>query len=88
MNSQQLWAGPLVTGLQVLLCMCNVVCPSVCLSACMVCLSVYLSVDLVPLCAGVFMRDVTLFNEGNPKRLRNGLLNFSKLRTLVVMVSE
>ena len=35
---------------------------------------------------GVFMRDVTLCNEGTPKKLRNGLYNFSKLRTLVMMV--
>ena len=33
------------------------------------------------------MRDVTLYNEGNPKRLKNGLLNFAKLRALVMMVS-
>ena len=37
--------------------------------------------------SGVFMRDVTLYNEGNPKRLKNGLLNFAKLRALVMMVS-
>jgi hypothetical protein len=36
---------------------------------------------------GVFMRDVTLCNYGNPKKLKNGLYNFSKLRILVQMVS-
>lgn len=35
---------------------------------------------------GVFMRDVTLCNYGNPKKLKNGLFNFSKLRILVQMV--
>ena len=37
---------------------------------------------------GVFMRDVTLCNYGNPKKLRNGLYNFSKLRILVQMVNK
>ena len=37
--------------------------------------------------SGVFMRDVTLCNYGNPKKLKNGLFNFSKLRILVQMVS-
>ena len=32
------------------------------------------------------MRDITLCNYGNPKKLRNGLCNFSKLRILVQMV--
>ena len=36
---------------------------------------------------GVFMRDITLCNEGTPKKLKNGLYNFSKLRNLVMMVS-
>ena len=34
------------------------------------------------------MRDITLCNEGTPKKLKNGLYNFSKLRTLVMMVSD
>ena len=29
------------------------------------------------------MRDLTFFNDGNNKRLKNGLYNFSKLRTMV-----
>lgn len=33
------------------------------------------------------MRDITLCNEGTPKKLKNGLYNFAKLRTLVSMVS-
>lgn len=33
------------------------------------------------------MRDVTLCNYGNPKKLKNGLYNFSKLRILVQMVT-
>ena len=33
------------------------------------------------------MRDITLCNEGTPKKLKNGLYNFSKLRNLVMMVS-
>ncbi|XP_019849732.1 PREDICTED: uncharacterized protein LOC100632362 isoform X1 [Amphimedon queenslandica] len=37
---------------------------------------------------GVFMRDVTLCNYGNPKKLKNGLFNFSKLRILVQMFDE
>ena len=32
------------------------------------------------------MRDLTFFNEGNPKHLSNGLINFSKLRALVLKV--
>ena len=32
------------------------------------------------------MRDLTFFNEGNQKLLSNGLINFSKLRTLVQKV--
>ncbi|XP_019863851.1 PREDICTED: ras-specific guanine nucleotide-releasing factor 1-like [Amphimedon queenslandica] len=34
------------------------------------------------------MRDVTLCNYGNPKKLKNGLFNFSKLRILVQMFDE
>ena len=41
---------------------------------------------LISTSLGVFMRDITLCNEGTPKKLKNGLYNFSKLRTLVVMV--
>ena len=41
----------------------------------------------ISLYIGVFMRDVTLCNEGTPKKLKNGLYNFSKLRNLVAMVS-
>ena len=37
---------------------------------------------------GVFMRDLTFFNDGNTKRLKNGLYNFSKLRTMVYKVSS
>lgn len=33
------------------------------------------------------MRDLTFFNDGNHKTLKNGLLNFSKLRTMVYKVS-
>ena len=33
------------------------------------------------------MRDLTFFNDGNKKRLKNGLYNFSKLRTMVYKVS-
>jgi len=36
---------------------------------------------------GVFMRDLTFFNDGNQKALKNGLLNFSKLRTIVLKVN-
>lgn len=36
---------------------------------------------------GVFMRDLTFFNDGNKKRLKNGLYNFSKLRTMVYKVN-
>ena len=35
---------------------------------------------------GVFMRDLTFFNDGNNKKLKNGLYNFSKLRTMVYKV--
>ena len=38
------------------------------------------------LLVGVFMRDLTFFNEGNHKHLSNGLINFSKIRTLVLKV--
>ena len=37
---------------------------------------------------GVFMRDLTFFNDGNQKTLRNGLINFSKLRTIVLKVTS
>lgn len=37
-------------------------------------------------CAGVYIRDLTLFNIGNEKTLKNGLLNFSKIRTMVLKV--
>ena len=37
---------------------------------------------------GVFMRDITFFNDGNHKTLRNGLLNFSKLRSMVSKVRQ
>jgi len=33
------------------------------------------------------MRDLTFFNDGNQKALKNGLLNFSKLRTIVLKVN-
>ena len=36
--------------------------------------------------AGVYIRDLTLFNIGNEKTLKNGLLNFSKIRTMVIKV--
>ena len=32
------------------------------------------------------MRDLTFFNDGNRKKLKNGLFNFSKLRTVVLKV--
>ena len=32
------------------------------------------------------MRDLTFFNDGNRKKLKNGLYNFSKLRTMVLKV--
>lgn len=35
---------------------------------------------------GVYIRDLTLFNIGNEKTLKNGLLNFSKIRTMVLKV--
>ena len=35
---------------------------------------------------GVYIRDLTLFNIGNEKTLKNGLLNFSKIRTIVLKV--
>ena len=38
--------------------------------------------------AGVYIRDLTLFNIGNEKTLKNGLLNFSKIRTMVLKVSH
>ena len=38
------------------------------------------------LCAGVFIRDLIFFNDGNNKKLKNGLINFSKLRTMVLKV--
>ena len=42
----------------------------------------YLSVELSSHCVQVCSCEMSqLFNEGNPKRLRNGLLNFSKLNT-------
>jgi len=34
------------------------------------------------------MRDLTFFNDGNQKALKNGLLNFSKLRTIVLKFEE
>jgi hypothetical protein len=37
---------------------------------------------------GVFMRDLTFFNDGNTKKLKNGLYNFSKLRTMVYKFEE
>ncbi len=46
--------------------------------------SVSLCMPLTPL--GVFMRDLTFFNDGNHKTLKNGLINFSKLRTMVLKV--
>ena len=36
--------------------------------------------------SGVYIRDLTLFNIGNEKTLKNGLLNFSKIRTMVIKV--
>ncbi len=39
------------------------------------------------MCVGVFMRDLTFFNDGNEKFLKNGLINFSKLRMMVLKVS-
>ena len=37
-------------------------------------------------CTGVFVRDLVFFNDGNAKKLKNGLINFSKLRTMVLKV--
>ena len=34
------------------------------------------------------MRDLTFFNDGNNKRLKNGLFNFSKLRTMAYKVTH
>ena len=34
------------------------------------------------------MRDLTFFNDGNNKKLKNGLYNFSKLRTMVYKVNN
>ena len=34
------------------------------------------------------MRDLTFFNDGNRKKLKNGLFNFSKLRTMVLKVCD
>lgn len=36
---------------------------------------------------GVFIRDLIFFNDGNAKKLKNGLINFSKLRTMVLKVN-
>ena len=38
--------------------------------------------------SGVYIRDLTLFNIGNEKTLKNGLLNFSKIRTMVIKVRK
>lgn len=46
----------------------------------------YNNIDLTIATVGVFIRDLTFFNDGNQKALRNGLLNFSKLRTMVLKV--
>ena len=43
---------------------------------------------IIFLITGVFMRDLTFFNDGNNKRLKNGLYNFSKLRTMVYKVKN
>ncbi len=55
------------------------------LQAYMFYLRTFIEYTIIP--PGVFMRDITLCNEGTPKKLKNGLYNFSKLRTLVMMVS-
>ena len=39
-------------------------------------------------CVGVYVRDLTFFNDGTHKTLSNGLLNFSKLRTMVLKVGD
>lgn len=46
----------------------------------------WLDCMFTPHTAGVFMRDITFFNDGNEKFLKNGLINFSKLRTMVLKV--
>lgn len=60
-------------------------CPSLALY--LVCtLTFYSNIGLTIVTVGVFIRDLTFFNDGNQKTLRNGLLNFSKLRTMVLKV--
>ncbi|KAI9143235.1 ras guanine nucleotide exchange factor domain-containing protein [Paraphysoderma sedebokerense] len=44
------------------------------------------SVPFIPF-FGLFLKDLLFINDGNPKKLENGLINFSKLRTITSKIS-
>ena len=38
--------------------------------------------------AGVYLKDFVFLNDGHPTRLSNGLINFTKLRTICMKVGS